>query len=295
MSAAGRVAPPVRSQPPDDLYYRLAWRSRMVRSGTHQSRRAGSGGIFRDLTSLMAHPDPRRIDVRQTLRDPFDGVHVRRFQETSSARVALLADVSGSMAFSGNTRKWAVLTELACVLSASARRASDTFTLLACDSVVRDDLSFSATRSAAAAGEMRQRLLSVRPSRRGSAGLVAAATQLAGRRSLVFLVSDFCFDETEIAATFEALSAHDVIPIVLIDSAEASALPDWGLIQMQDIETGRRRLVAMRPSLKASWLRRSEARRSALRALAARFGREPFEITDQIDWDAFAACLMRGA
>ncbi len=71
----------VKEHPPGDLAYRLAWRSRAVRAGAHRSTHRGTGGLFRDLASLLEHPDPRRIDVRQSLRDPFEAIHVRRFEQ----------------------------------------------------------------------------------------------------------------------------------------------------------------------------------------------------------------------
>jgi hypothetical protein len=50
----------------------------------------------------------------------------------------------------------------------------------------------------------------------------------------------------------------------------------------------------MRPSLKAEWQRRIEARRSFFRSLVSRYGREPFEITDAIRWDRLGAHLAMG-
>jgi len=111
----------------------------------------------------------------------------------------------------------------------------------------------------------------------------------------VLIVSDFLFSEIEIEALFEALSAHDVVPIRISDSRESAELPSWGLLELADLETGRRRLVVMRPSLRAEWQRRIEARRSFFRSLAARFCREPFEITDSIAWDRLGAHLATGA
>src|SRR5262245_45957151 len=120
-----------------DLAYRLAWRSRAVRAGAHRSTHRGAGGLFRDLASLLEHPDPRRIDVRQSLRDPFEAIHVRRFEQKSAVAVTMLLDVSGSMSFAGRTRKMRLAADLAAVIAASARRTGDTFSLIACDEAVR--------------------------------------------------------------------------------------------------------------------------------------------------------------
>ncbi len=280
---------------PLDLPYRIVWRSRALRQGAHRSRQSGAGGTFRDLATLIEYRDPRRIDMRQTLRDPFGTLYVRRFEEKSQIGVSMLLDVSGSMAFEGSSRKMARAADLAQVFAAAARRAGDTFALYAADEVLNDALSCLPTRSRAGEAELVAALRSYRPRRRGASGLTAAARRIGRRRNLVLVVSDFLLPEAELEALFDALSGHDVVPIRITDSRESMRLPSWGLIELTDLETGRRRLVAMRPSLKAEWQRRIEARRSFFRSLAARYGREPFEITDTIDWDRLGAHLARGA
>lgn len=286
---------PGRAALPLDLPYRIVWRSRALRQGMHRSTQSGAAGVFRDFATLVEHRDPRRIDMRQTLRDPFGGLHVRRFEEKSRIGVSLLVDVSGSMGFRGASRKMGLVAELAQVFAASARRGGDTFALYAADNGVRDDLSVPATRSRANEEQMTAALGAFVPSGETASGLVEAALRVGRKRNLVLIVSDFLLPAEQLEAVFEALRPHDVIPVRLVDSAEATRLPDWGLVELADLETGRRRLVAMRPSLKAEWQRRIEARRSFFWSLAARYGREPFEITDYIPWDRLGAHLAAGA
>lgn len=278
-----------------DVPYRIIWRSRALRQGAHRSTHAGSGGVFRDLASLLEYRDPRRIDLRQTMRDPFGALHVRRFEERSQIGVTMLLDVSGSMGFSGETRKMAIAADLAQVFSASARRAGDTFALYSADETIREELCVAPQRSRAGEPQMVDAIRTYVPLRRGASGLVDAARRVGRKRNLVLVVSDFLLPEKQIEAVFEELSAHDVVPIRISDSRENAELPSWGLLELSDLETGRRRLVAMRPSLRAEWQRRIEARRSFFRSLAARYGREPFEITDHIAWDRLGAHLAAGA
>lgn len=281
--------------PPVDLPYRVVWKSRALRQGMHRSMQSGAGGLFRDLASLLEYNDPRRIDLRQSLRDPFEALHVRRFEEKSQIGVVMLLDVSGSMGFEGAARKMALAAGLAQVLATSVRRAGDTFALYAADETVREELSVPPTRSRAGEAEMVAALRAYVPERKGASGLIEAAQRIGRRRHLVIVVSDFLLPEDQLEALFEALAGQDLIPIRIADSRESAKLPAWGLVELADLETGRRRLVAMRPALRAEWQRRFEARRSLFRSLAARYGREPFEITDSIPWDRLGAHLAAGA
>ncbi|MCC7250902.1 DUF58 domain-containing protein [Hyphomicrobium sp.] len=291
MTARAKTAAPL----PVDLPYRIVWKSRALRQGAHRSVQSGAGGMFRDLATLIEYNDPRRIDLRQSLRDPFETLYVRRFEEKSQIGVAMLLDVSGSMGFHGAARKMALAAELAQVFATAVRRAGDTFALYAADDTVREGLSVLPTRSRAGEADMVAALRAFVPARRGAAGLIDAARRVGRKRNLVLVVSDFLLPEDQLEALFEVLSGHDVVPIRIADSRESAALPSWGLVELADLETGRRRLVAMRPALRAEWQRRYEARRSFFRRLAARYGREPFEITDAIAWDRLGAHLAAGA
>ena len=59
----------------------IGWRSRGRHPGRHTSTQRGMGMEFRGHTTLLSYPDPRRIDIRQTIRDPMEQVHVRLFNQ----------------------------------------------------------------------------------------------------------------------------------------------------------------------------------------------------------------------
>ena len=282
------------SDTPADIPYRLPWRSSDVRIGAHRSKLEGAGGFFRDFVSLLRSPDPRRIDLRVSARDPFEGLHVRRFEQKAAVTVYVLVDGSASMGFRGDADKMALAADLCSALAAAVRRAGDAFGLIGCDAIVQPDLMFLATRARGAEMEMLRRLRAFQPTGSGSRGLIDAALLIAGRRKLVFLVSDFYMPNADIEAVFSALSHHDIVPIILSDSVEMEKLPRWGILSLADLEVGRRRLVVMRPRLREAWQRRSGRRRAELNAIAARFGRQPFEIRDRIDWDQLGAHLVGG-
>lgn len=275
-----------------DIAYRVAWKALSSRPGAHRSRNWGTGGNFRDLVPFMRAPEPRRIDLRQSLRDPWQGLHVRRFEQSSILDVVLLADMSGSMGFKGNSTKLSVLAELSEVLARSARRIGDRFGMIACDDRIIDELSVRMTRSRGGEPEMIERILRYTPRQARATGLIEAARSLAGRRRLVLIVSDFRLPEAELVALFDILSPHDVIPVVLKDSAETDDLPSWGFIELNDLESGRTRMVFMRPSLKDRLKREEQARADMLRRLFSTYAREPVVVTDKLDWHRLGAALL---
>jgi uncharacterized protein (DUF58 family) len=275
-----------------DVPYRLAWRGAGVRIGAHRGKMEGTGGLFRDFDTLVRSPDPRRIDLRMSMRDPYGTLFVRRFEQKTAITVYALVDLSASMSFTGNIAKMQVVADLVAALAASTRRIGDSFGLIGADEHIVPQFFLPATRSRGGEEDMVMRLRAYVPRGHGAEGLIEAANYVAGRRKLVFVLSDFYMPLARVEALFEALSQHDVVPIVLKDRRELDDLPRYGLVSLVDLETGRRRLLAMRPSLREKWRHLAAEQMHALRALAARYGRPPFEIVGPVNWDRLGAYLM---
>ncbi len=183
---------------------------------------------------FLSLPDARRIDIRATLRDPFEGVHVRRFETRVPVEVYALVDLSASMRDRGEADRLALAAELCAGLAASATRIGDGFGLIAADGAIRADLTLPATRHRSAARTLAGRLAGA-PCRDGSAeGMVAGAHSLLGRPKMVFVVSDFRWPADLIRRVFSALALHDTVPVLLADSAEDEGLPPWGLAELED-------------------------------------------------------------
>lgn len=273
-----------------DILYRLRGSAAGPGPGAHRSRDTGGLGVFRDQVPFWRHPDARRIDLRATLRDPFEGVVVRRFEERRALEVWVLLDLSASMRFRGEGDAWALATELCIALAASATRIGDAFGLIGCGA--GPDRVLPASRRRGTADAVARTLSAIRP-RGGSAdGLLAAASSLAGRRKLVLVISDFRLPEALVTALFERLQGHDVVPVAIEDGALDAGLPAFGLIELEDLEGGGRRRVLMRPSLRARWLAREAERREALRRLALRHGRPPYRLAGRLDRDDLSRHLL---
>lgn len=290
MNAPLAIEPDTAGRPIRVLPYALRWQPGGHRPGAHPAMGRGGEGVFRALVPLQGGGDPRRIDVRASIRDPFEGVHVRTFAPRRAITVTVLLDLSASMAF--GTLK-AEVAQLAATLAAAAGAAGDSFCLMGADSAPRSDLHVPATRRRGLAEDIRARILAAPCTAGGAHGLAEAAQTLPPARNLVFLVSDFLMETACTEAILDGLVRHDVIPVVVSDSRADGRLPRFGLLDLIDAETGRRRLVLMRPALRARWLEETTRRRTALEDLFAARGLAPFTLTDQFDDDALLAHLAQ--
>lgn len=273
-------------EPAAEIVYLPRWRPRGTRAGVHRGRDAGGSGTFRDQVPFLRLPDARRIDLRATLRDPFEGVHVRRFEARTPIEIWALVDLSASMRFRGTASRMRLAGDLCRSLAASATRISDGFGLIGCDETVRADLHLRATRHRSAALAAAGRVAETTCAGRSAAGMLEAARLLAGRPKLVFVVSDFRWPEELIGRVFSALAPHDTLPVLLADDAEAEGLPAFGLAEIEDLEGAGRRLVFLRPSLRRAWIARERARVEALERTAAPFARRPFRLAGGFDAQA---------
>lgn len=287
------TAPSAPPEPGEDgpqvVAYRLRWRPRSERPGAHQGHRDGGEGTFRGLVPLVARPDPRRIDMRAFIRDPFERVHVRAFAPRRAATVAALVDVSASMAFDG---LGAEVAQLCATLAASAVAGGDAFALLAADEAARDDIELPPGRRRGLGEEVRARLAASFAGRTAE-GLLAVTGRLPRRRCLVFLVSDFLMPEALREGLLDALWRHDVVPVVVRNSRAEGDVPALGLLEARDAESGGRRLVLMRPALRARWRAQAQARIAELDAAFARRGLAALHLLDRFDPDALVDFLAR--
>lgn len=275
-----------------DIYYRPRGRISGLRAGAHPSREVGALGNFRDQLPFMAYPDARRIDVRATIGDPFENTIVRRYQHRASIDLYALVDLTASLGYRGHAHKIDLVTALCVALARSATQSGDRFGLIGCDERLREDCFILATRRRSVVGDVADRLARA-PCRGSSAeGLRRAGDYLAGARKMVFVISDFVLPLPLLRQVFESIAQHDIIPIVVGDSSEDVNLPDWGLLEFADLETGVRKVAFMRPKLKREWIEREQERRAAIARLAAQFGRVPVTIADNLDIEQFSRSLM---
>lgn len=275
---------------PAEFHYKLPQRFGGQRPGAHRGTSLGAGQQFAAHRRLLDQPDPRRIDLRASLRDVHGDWLVRIARQRVAVPVHALVDVSASMRFGAQRAKLDLVADFVEALGHSAFRAGDPVGLLAFDEREREDLFLPARHSRGIGSVMAELLRNsgdatptTRPRTGHDAldGLRACAARLAGRRGLVFLVSDFHGMRTEaLAEVLDFLAPATVQPMLAWDPAEAEPPEAEALLAVSDAETGVRRTLWLRDSLRTQWRRTVAARRAELHALFDARGLPPFELID---------------
>lgn len=273
-----------------EIHYRSATPAQGQFPGAHRSRRGDSGFEFRAHARLHEAPDPRRLDLMATLRDPF-GLScgnwlVRVHSQRMAMPVIVLLDLSASMGFEGARRRLDVAADFIDSLAWSAWRTGDPFGFAGCAEAVVESLWLPPTRARGAATPLLQQLRALTPRAHSATGLLQATERLPRQRSLVFVLSDFHFGTALRDDLLARLAPHEPVPVVLWDTLEFTLGTRRGLAQVQDPETGARQLVWWRPALRERWLARERAGRAELLQGLRATGARPLVIEGAFDADA---------
>jgi uncharacterized protein (DUF58 family) len=115
------------------------------------------------------------------------------------------------------------------------------------------------------------------------ADLLKAADGVIRRRSLVFVVSDFISTPGWPEALARLSMRHEVVAVRLLDPAEM-ALPDVGLVTVEDAETGEQLFIdAADPAFRERYARIAEEQEAALREALMRSGVDTLELATDDD------------
>jgi hypothetical protein len=271
-----------------DIHYKVPGRSAGWRPGSHLGSSLGSGQEFVSHGRLYDRPDPRRLDLRASLREVRGDWLVRIHRQRVSLPVHVVVDVSASMRFGLPRAKLQIVADFVEALGHSAFRAGDALGMAAFDRHARDDLFVPALVSRGAGSLMAAALRRCEGSAGGSEGLEEVAYQLAGRGGLIFLASDFHWPLARLGDVLDGLQPAFVVPMVVWDPAEMHAPRQDGLLVARDAESGARRTLWLRPSVRNRWLESVERRERELRRIFEGRGLRPFQVRGAFDADALS-------
>ena len=251
--------------------------------GEYHSVFKGRGMEFSEVREYLPGDDVRTIDWNVTSRT--GSLHVKKYVEERELTVLLAVDVSRSGDFGSTPRsKLETAAEVAAVLAFSAVRNHDRVGLV----LFTDEVEVHVPPAKGPEHVLRvvREVLCHEPKGHGTSIRTAleSVTRSLKKRSIVFLVSDFIDEGWEFALKVAARK-HDVVAAVVVDPRE-STLPDVGLVEVLDAETGRRRMVDTSSRRVRETHARAFAERAAKRdQLLRRMGVDSFEVRTDLPYD----------
>lgn len=208
--------------------------------GEYHSVFKGRGIEFSEVRQYMPGDDVRLIDWNVTAR--MNVTYVKQYIEERELTVLLAVDLSASSAFTSTTvTKRALAAEVAATLAFAAVANSDRVGLVTFTDRVEQFIPPGKSRRHVL--RMVRELLYTEPAGRGTdiGAVLRYLGRISRRRAIVFLISDF-FDEGWESQLRAANLRHEIVALTLTDPRDET-LPNVGLLEMEDPETGARTLV----------------------------------------------------
>ena len=215
-----------------------------VLAGEYHSVFKGQGMEFDEVRSYQPGDDIRTIDWNVTARTGHP--HVKRYVEEREITVFFLVDLSKSGTFGSKEKlKNEIAAEFCALLAFSAIKNNDKVGLIVFTDTI--ELFIPPAKGTSHVLRLIRELLFFEPekTRKKTGTDIAVALDYLGRvlhkRGVVFLVSDFLDHNFEKPLKVLARK-HDLIAVTVSDPRELT-LPDIGLLEIQDAETGETAII----------------------------------------------------
>ena len=240
-------------------------------AGHYHSAFKGRGMAFSEVREYRVGDDVRDNDWNVTARSR--SPHIKVYEEERELTMMLLVDVSGSRMFgTADKLKKNVITEIAAVLAFSATENNDKVGCILFSDRIEKFIPPKKGRSHILM--IIRELIEFVPQHGGTAlsEPFRYLTNVLKKRCTAFVLSDFMEPEEDRKRFEDALKIasgkHDIVGIRVYDRRDAE-LPDVGIMEVQDAETGRKMwidtsLAALRDHYRGEWERLSRETASVL-------------------------------
>ncbi|MEG9327609.1 Protein of unknown function DUF58 [Salinimicrobium catena] len=208
--------------------------------GEYHSTFKGRGMTFSEVRQYQFGDDVRNIDWNVTARysEPF----VKVFEEERELTMMLVVDVSGSGLFgTRNSFKKDIITEIAATLAFSATQNNDKIGLILFSDTI--ELYIPPKKGRSHVLRIIRELLEFEPKSQKTdiSEALSFLSKVMKKKAIVFVLSDFIAEDYQ--RTLKITSGrHDVTGIRVYDAREEE-IPNLGVVNMQDEETGKTILV----------------------------------------------------
>jgi uncharacterized protein (DUF58 family) len=244
--------------------------------GRYRSAFRGSGIVFSDLREYQPGDEIKHIHWKATAKSPAK-VYVKSHEEDRELRVMILLDISASVAAGVMHQKRQRAVQFSALIASLAQGCGDSVGL----SLFSDEVhKFMPPKRSRSNFQGILYALAAEAKPKGRTKLAVALEHLLThqkRPAIVFLISDF-LDRDYTEQLKEVSAKHDLIGVF---NAEGGELPDVGLVQYQDAETGEKFLLDTSAKKTRKFLAEQDAKR--ITALGNEFrsiGADLIELTD---------------
>lgn len=215
--------------------------SNEIFAGKYHTAFKGRGMSFAEVREYRIGDDVRDIDWNVTARSRTP--HIKVYEEERELTMMLVVDVSGSRIF-GTTdhTKQNILTEIAAVLAFSAAQTGDKVGCILFSDHVEKFIPPKKGRSHILM--IIRSLIEFSPTSQGTAlsEAVRFFSNVNKKRCTAFVLSDFMNPRRDMAPLEDALkiasARHDIVGIRITDPRD-KAMPDVGVVELRDAESGR--------------------------------------------------------
>lgn len=211
--------------------------SEQVFAGQYHSAFRGRGMAFSEVRNYQVGDDVRDLDWNVTARyaSPF----VKVFEEERELTMMLLIDLTESTIFGGKHEQIKeLMAEVSATLAFSALKNNDKIGAIFFSDQV--ELFIPPRSGRKHVLHIIRELLAFKPKGKRTDINVPLSylSQTIKKRCTAFLISDFIQTDNSYTQTLTLASRkHDIIAIRVLEP-QASELPNWGLTQLQDLESG---------------------------------------------------------
>lgn len=203
--------------------------------GEYHSTFKGRGMTFSEVRQYQFGDDVRNIDWNVTAR--YNEPYIKVFEEERELTMMLMVDVSGSEVFGTNDAyKREVITEIAATLAFSALQNNDKIGVILFTD--QTELFIPPKKGKSHVLRIIREMLEFEPksNKTNIAEAFKFLSSVMKKKAIVFVMSDFMDADYEHTLKI-AGKKHDVTGIRVFDPKEEE-MPNLGLVQMEDIETG---------------------------------------------------------
>ena len=235
--------------------------SQNIFAGEYHTAFKGRGMTFSEVRESQYGDDIRDIDWNVTARH--NKPYIKVYEEERELTVMLLVDVSNSRLFGAvGEEKREMIAEVAATIAFSAIQNNDKIGVIFFSDKIEKFIPPKKGKKHILF--IISQLIDFKPESKGTdiANVLRYFSDALKKRCTTFLISDFIDEHDYSTALTVASNKHDVIGIQVYDKRDES-LPDIGLIQVNDLETGQQRWIntsssAVRKSYSKWWYDRQQ-------------------------------------